>query len=99
MIVKDKVEAEKQGLNTTTPTEVVKPSLAVIDTTTPNVTNYPISERGKVKSREVIFHDYFIPEFQDMLNVYGKNAAIKVTAEYLSGSFGRFHNYLQECAK
>ena len=28
--------------------------------------------------------------FQDTLKVYGENVAIKVTAEYLYGSFGRF---------
>ena len=62
--------AAKQGLNTTTPTEVLEPYMAVIDMMTPIATNDPSSERGKAKSREEIFPDYFIPAFQDMLKVY-----------------------------
>ena len=45
--------------------------MAIIYMRTPIATYYPISEMGKEKSFEVIFLDYCIPEFQDMLKVYG----------------------------
>ena len=82
--------AAKQGLNTIMPTELVEPSLAIIDMTTLVATDYPSSERGKEKSCEGISPDYCIPEFQDRLKVYGENVGIRVTAEYLSVSSGRF---------
>ena len=92
-IVKDKVASSKQVLNTTTPTKVVKLSLAVIDMKTLIEINSPSSERVKEKYCEVISPDYCIPEFQDMLKVYGENEVLKVTSEYLSVSFGRFSQF------
>ena len=47
IIVKGKVAATNQGLNTTTPTEVVVQSLAVIYMMTLIATDSPISERDK----------------------------------------------------
>ena len=93
------MDATKQGLNKTAPTKVVKPSLAVIYMTTLIATNSPSSERGKSKSCEGIFPDYFIPAFQYMLAVYGEFEAIKVIAEYLSGSFGQFSQIFTRTCK
>ena len=90
---------ENQGLNTTTPTEVVEPYMSVIVTMSPIVTDSPSSERGKSESCEGILPDYYVPVFQDMLKVYGENAAIKVTAEYLSGSFVQFSQFFARTYK
>ena len=67
--------------------------------TTLIATDYMSSERGKAKSCEIIFPNYCIPEFQDILKVYGEHAAIKVTAEYLSGSFGKFSKFFARMCK